>query len=384
MSTGRIKAGKMDKGILFVLMIIIILGIVMVYSSSYIRAYYDNKSMQHFFLSNAKYGVLGFFAMMVVSLIPYKWYRTFLFSRFSIGLTLLLFVLLIPLGITINGSTRWIQVGTATFMPSELAKITCILYMARMIASKRWNINHPVHLIYILWFPVICASITAMQPHISTTLTIVSVTAYMLFVGGINLIYVFVLGGVIIVSTASMVLVSTYARERILAIVSPEKGGGNAKIQLINSLYAISGGGFVGKGLGKSVQKFLYLSASYNDFIFAVYAEELGFLGSVILILLFFILIIRCLKLAKNAPDRFSSLIVSGITAQVAFQFIVNIGVAIGVLPTTGVPLPFVSFGGSSLVMSMASMGIVLNISRYDRSVRKQSTKDKEEGELAR
>lgn len=364
--------------ILFLVTIIVIIGMIIVYSSSYIRAYYDNKMMEHFFMSNAKFGLLGFFVMLLVSQIPYKLYGNFYVQAFMVSVTILLLIGLFFFGHTINSAKRWYLIANRiTFQPSEIAKIACILYMANVMGHMGNYINNPVRLMFILWFPSMCALLIVVQPHISTTITIAFVTVYMLFIAGIHLHYLPIISVPYVAGVLGTIGISSYARQRVLAMFSPDKTDGKAVIQIQNSLAAISSGGILGKGLGRSVQKYLYLSAAYNDFIFAIYAEELGFIGALGLMLLFFMLIVRCLKLVRNAPDRFSSLIVAGITAQIAFQFMVNIGVAIAVLPTTGVPLPFVSFGGTSLVMTMASMGIVLNISRYDRSVfRKREPKE--------
>lgn len=255
-------------------------------------------------------------------------------------------------------------------MPSELAKMVCILYLSKVCSIRKLNINNFINLLIILAVPALFAVLIALQPHISTTITLLVIIAYILIIAGISGRYIAVILGFVSVASISLIVVSSYAKSRILAILSPSITGSRAEVQVLNSLYAISSGGFFGRGLGNSIQKYLYLSASYNDFIFSVYAEEFGFIGSVILILLFFILILRCIQLVKLAPDKFSSLLVCGIVAQIAFQFTVNVAVSLSLMPTTGVPLPFISFGGTSLVISMASMGIVLNVSRYGRRIK--------------
>ena len=342
----------------------------MVYSSSYIQAYYSNRKMYHFFLSNFVYAVIGFIGMLLISKLPYTFYRSDSFVFGSVLITLLLLLGTLVFGKNINGSTRWIQVGRFTFMPSELAKMVCILYLSKVCSIRKLNINNFINLLIILAVPALFAVLIALQPHISTTITLLVIIAYILIIAGISGRYIAVILGFVSVASISLIVVSSYAKSRILAILSPSITGSRAEVQVLNSLYAISSGGFFGRGLGNSIQKYLYLSASYNDFIFSVYAEEFGFIGSVILILLFFILILRCIQLVKLAPDKFSSLLVCGIVAQIAFQFTVNVAVSLSLMPTTGVPLPFISFGGTSLVISMASMGIVLNVSRYGRRIK--------------
>lgn len=364
------RQGEMDKTIFLLVTIIVMIGVIMVYSSSYIQAYYSNRKMYHFFLSNFVYAVIGFIGMLLISKLPYTFYRSDSFVFGSVLTTLLLLLGTLVFGKNINGSTRWIQVGRFTFMPSELAKMVCILYLSKVCSIRKLNINNFINLLIILAVPALFAVLIALQPHISTTITMLVIIAYILIIAGISGRYIAVILGFVSVASISLIVVSSYAKSRILAILSPSITGSRAEVQVLNSLYAISSGGFFGRGLGNSIQKYLYLSASYNDFIFSVYAEEFGFIGSVILILLFFILILRCIQLVKLAPDKFSSLLVCGIVAQIAFQFTVNVAVSLSLMPTTGVPLPFISFGGTSLVISMASMGIVLNVSRYGRRIK--------------
>lgn len=364
------RQGEMDKTIFLLVTIIVMIGVIMVYSSSYIQAYYSNRKMYHFFLSNFVYAVIGFIGMLLISKLPYIFYRSDSFVFGSVLITLLLLLGTLVFGKNINGSTRWIQVGRFTFMPSELAKMVCILYLSKVCSIRKLNINNFINLLIILAVPALFAVLIALQPHISTTITLLVIIAYILIIAGISGRYIAVILGFVSVASISLIVVSSYAKSRILAILSPSITGSRAEVQVLNSLYAISSGGFFGRGLGNSIQKYLYLSASYNDFIFSVYAEEFGFIGSVILILLFFILILRCIQLVKLAPDKFSSLLVCGIVAQIAFQFTVNVAVSLSLMPTTGVPLPFISFGGTSLVISMASMGIVLNVSRYGRRIK--------------
>ena len=364
------RQGEMDKTIFLLVTIIVMIGVIMVYSSSYIQAYYSNRKMYHFFLSNFVYAVIGFIGMLIISKIPYTFYRSKGLSAMSIVITVILLAIARFFGPTINGARRWIQVGSFTFMPSELAKLVCTLYLAKKCSDRTFNIKKVTNLVRVLIFPGFCAGLIIIQPHISTMITLLVIIAYILIIAGINGKYLVSVSGIMLLISIVVIRFSSYAKSRILAIYSPSITGSRAEVQVLNSLYAISSGGFFGRGLGNSIQKYLYLSASYNDFIFSVYAEEFGFIGSVILILLFFILILRCIQLVKLAPDKFSSLLVCGIVAQIAFQFTVNVAVSLSLMPTTGVPLPFISFGGTSLVISMASMGIVLNVSRYGRRIK--------------
>lgn len=382
MSGRTIRQGKMDRGIFFLVIALVMIGLVMVYSASYVRAYYDSneKNMAIFFISNARVGLLGFIIMIMVSFIPYKLYRNiFVIITLCTGVGILLLWLLLK-GKTVNESLRWFKVAGLSVQPSEMAKTIIIFFVAAMLSSKKMNINRFWYFIVILSVPATFTTLILLQPHFSTSLTILAVTFYMMVVGGTYWRYIIGTGSILFATVGGLIVGKDYARQRVLSIFSPELTDGKAYNQITNALGAISSGGLFGRGLGRSVQKYLYLAASYNDMIFAIYAEEFGFFGALILILIFFVLIVRCMRLSKVAPDKFGSLLVAGITAQIAVQFLVNIGVTLGILPTTGVPLPFISFGGSALLTTMASMGIVLNVSRYATSVKRDQTMQRKEG----
>ncbi|MDO4792693.1 MAG: FtsW/RodA/SpoVE family cell cycle protein [Filifactor alocis] len=382
MSARTIKQGKMDRGIFFLVIVLVMIGLVMVYSSSYVRAYYsdENKNMAAFFISNARVGLLGLIVMMVVSFIPYKLYRNiFVIIILCAGVGGLLLLLLLK-GSAVNESVRWFKVAGLSVQPSEMAKTIIIFFVASMLSSKKMNINRFWYFIIILSVPSIFTTMILLQPHFSTSLTIFAVTFYMMVLGGTYWRYIIGTGSALLATVGGLIVGKDYARQRVLSLFSPELTDGKAYNQVANALGAISSGGLFGRGLGRSVQKYLYLAASYNDMIFAIYAEEFGFFGALILILIFFVLIVRCMRLSKVAPDKFGSLLVAGITAQIAFQFAVNIGVTLGILPTTGVPLPFISFGGSALLTTMASMGIVLNVSRYATGVKRDQAMQRKEG----
>lgn len=384
MSGRTIRQGKMDRGIFFLVIALVMIGLVMVYSSSYVRAYYDdkNKNMAVFFISNARVGLLGLIVMMLVSFIPYKLYRNiFVIIALCVAVGGLLVWLLIE-GKAVNQAVRWFKVGGLSVQPSEMAKTVVILFVASMLSSKKININRFWYFIIILSVPGLFTILILMQPHFSTSLTILAVTFYMMVLGGTYWRYIIGTGSVLFAAVGVLIVGRDYARQRVLSLFSPELTDGKAYNQVANALGAISSGGLFGRGLGRSVQKYLYLAASYNDMIFAIYAEEFGFFGALILILIFFVLIVRCMRLSKVVPDKFGSLLVAGITAQIAFQFAVNIGVTLGVLPTTGVPLPFISFGGSALLTTMASMGIVLNVSRYATGIKRDRGTSSREREM--
>lgn len=380
MSGKTIKQGKMDRMIFFLVVALVMIGLVTVYSASYVRAYYDSHAMSIFFISNARVGLLGFVVMIMVSFIPYKLYRSgFVLIPLCGGVGFLLFRLLFE-GKHINESARWFTVGKMSVQPSEMAKLVIIFFVATALSNRKMNINRFLYFLYIISVPSLFTTLILLQPHFSTSLTILAITFYMMILGGTYWRYIIGTSSLLFAVVGFLIVGKDYARQRVLSIFSPELTDGKAYNQIANALGAISSGGLVGRGLGRSVQKYLYLAASYNDLIFAIYAEELGFFGSLILILTFFVLIVRCMRLSKLAPDKFGSLLVAGITAQIAFQFLVNIGVTLGLLPTTGVPLPFISHGGSSLLTIMASMGIVLNVSRYTIVATRDSGVKRREG----
>lgn len=344
-------------------------GLIMVFSASFATAYYRMDGDSFFYIrKQAFFAVLGVILMFAISFIDYhkllRWVYWFL------GITMVLLVLVLFVD-DINGSHRWITVPVLgfTIQPSEFAKLAIILAFARIIASNYDRLKtFQYGVLPFLSILMLVAGLVIIEPHLSGTLLIVGIGVVMMFVGGVGLMWFGIaLGGMAAAAGAVFLLVPSLvdrAFSRIDYWINPfidPKGKGH---QTIQSLYAIGSGGVLGVGIGNSRQKHLYVPEPANDFIFAILCEELGFVGAMIVILLFIFLLVRGLVIAYRAKDKFGAMIVVGIMTQVVLQAVLNIAVVTSTVPTTGISLPFFSYGGTALLMLLMEMGLVLNISR--------------------
>jgi len=308
---------------------------------------------------------IGLIAMFILMNIDYKILGKF--AKIGIFVTLVLhIVILIPgVGITVNEATRWLGIGEFSFQPSELAKITLILFFARQLSlnPSRVKTVKGFAFPYLAIIGVI-GGLLYFQPHFSALLLISITLLFMLFVAGAKIRYFVILSVPAILGIIAMIIAAPYRMARITAFLDPFADLHGGGWQAAQSLLAIGSGGFFGVGLGQSGQKFDFLPEPHNDFIFSVIAEELGFIGVILVICLFVFIIKRGIKIAMNAPDSFGTFLAVGITALIGFQAVINIAVVTASMPVTGMPLPFFSYGGSAMVFTMAAMGIMLNISR--------------------
>ena len=290
-----------------------------------------------------------------------------LFLIISIGL--LLAVLIV--GVEGGGAKRWLGVGGLTFQPSEVAKLAVIIYFSSSLARKKDRIkNFKKGLLPYLLILGIISFLLIKEPHFSGTVIIFLVGVIILYVAGARILHFVLLSVPVITVAAYAVFTSEYRMKRITAFLDPWRYKMDDGWQIIQSLYAIGSGGLFGLGLGRSRQKFLYIPEPHNDFIFSIICEELGFIGAVTVLMLFIVLIWRGIRIALNAPDIFGSYLAVGIISLIAVQVLINVAVVTSSMPVTGMPLPFFSCGGSSLVFIMVSMGIILNISRHSSSER--------------
>ena len=349
-------------------LILLSIGVVMVLSASFASAYYDIQGETghdpvYFFSRQAVFALLGTGAMWVCSLIPTDTYR-------RVSPWLMLFSVLclaaVPfIGTVVNGARRWISLGFTTFQPSEITKIAIILYFSALICKYkgrmqtfRWGIAP---------FAAILAAVSALlilEPHFSATIIILAIGAAMLFLGGARLGW-FVGGGITLSAGGALaVALVPYVRQRVASFLDPFSDLTGDGWQVVQSLYAIGSGGLAGLGLGQSRQKYLYLPEEHNDFIFSVVCEELGFIGAALILSLFAMLIVRGYYIAMHAPDSYGFLICSGVTTMLALHVILNMAVCTGLVPCTGISLPFFSYGGTALLIQMAEAGIVLSVSR--------------------
>ncbi|MBR0183990.1 MAG: cell division protein FtsW [Clostridia bacterium] len=352
---------------LILVLLLVTIGLVMMFSASYPNAFYLHKGDSFFFIRNqAIFAVMGLALMLFVSKLNYQSLKILHLPILITSFVLLLLVLAMP---PINGVRRWIQLGPIGFQPSEITKFAIILSFATLIDKnfeKMGTFRYGILPFLIIFLP--SAALLAMEPHISCTVIVILLAAIMLFIGGIKLRwFAYVLApmmgflGYLVLFTNKL----TYANSRIAGWLNPfDSASGVDTWQTRQGLYAIGSGGIFGLGLGNSRQKYLYIPEPQNDFIFAVVCEELGFIGAVIILILFATLIWRGIVISIRAKDRFGTLLGLGLTMQVGMQMILNIAVVTNTIPNTGISLPFFSYGGTSLLMLLVQMGIILSISR--------------------
>lgn len=358
--------------ILFITVLILLaIGIIMVLSASSPQALAEDASSYSYVSRQAIFAVVGIVAMIAISKLDYKIYAKFYKIAYLGSLVLLASVKV--LGRNAKGATRWIDLGFTSFQPSEIAKVALIIFFAAWLTKNKDTIKQfgKGFILPFLYLVPVALILVFIQDHLSATLVIIIIISVMMLVAGTKLRYflscgtILAIGGAVgLYAIAVLTGKGNFRIERITTFLNPWSDPTDAGWQIIQSLYAIGSGGIFGVGLGESKQKFLYIPEPHNDFIFAVLAEELGFIGCAFVIILFAIFIWRGLVIAMRAPDMFASLIAVGITTLVAVQVIINIAVVTSSMPNTGMPLPFFSYGRTALVILLCSVGILLNISR--------------------
>lgn len=357
-----VKGGYFDYQVLFVLIVIVLFGLMMVFSSSSYRAVMNGEASTYYVKRQAIFALLGFVAMIVVSHINYRYYQYF--SVILIYLGIVLSVLVLIIGTATNGATRWIPLGPIQFQPSEIVKPAIIIYMAHACVSKGKLLNTIPGIIRLALLPVISIVLIASE-NLSTAIVCFAIMVVIMFVASPRFLNLVILGLIGVAGAAVAVFAKGYRGDRFDAWLHPETS--DSGFQTVQSLYAIGSGGLFGRGLGQSIQKMGFLPESHNDMIFSVICEELGLFGGIGVIVLFVVLLLRFRYIANNAPDSFGGLLVTGVITHIAVQLIVNIGVVTNTIPNTGVTLPFISYGGTSLVFMMIEVGIVLGVSRQIR-----------------
>ena len=366
--TGTLKAGKIDTPLALVIFILVIFGLVMVFSASAPAANEQYSSPYYYVSRQAMFAAIGFVAMFFIARVDYRTYRLFAKGIAIFGFAVLFTVYIPGFGRVINGARRWVNLGFTTFQPSEISKIAIIIAFAWGLSKyperigKFWKGLVP-YLLVVGAF----ACVLMLEPHLSGTIVIVLTAAVMLLLGGAKLWHFINIGVLAAPAVWYMIISEPYRLERLIAFTDPFKYKADEGFQVVQSLYAIGSGGIFGLGLGLSHQKQLYLPEPQNDFIFAIICEELGLFGALAVIALFSVLIWRGFRIAQKAPDIFSSLLAAGITTLIAVQMAINVAVVTSSVPVTGMALPFFSYGGTSLLILMCSMGILLNISRFNK-----------------
>ncbi len=358
-----------DFAYFFAVLILAGFGLVMVFSASYITSL-ESRGDAFFFLRRQAFWILvGFMGMFFTSGISYWKWRKLAPALLILNFLLLLMVFIPGLGIKVNEARRWIGVGGFQIQPAEFTKMALIIFSAAFLSKKSirmdnfWNSSFIPLFVTGLSFLLILG-----QPDLGTGLAIVAVVGMIIFAAGIPFKQLFYLAITSFPVILYLALSEDYRMKRIFSFLDPWADPLDTGYHIIQSLYALGPGGLFGVGLGRSRQKLYYLPEPQNDFIFAIIGEELGFLGAVTIMLLFFILFWRGFKTSLMAPDTFGSLLAAGITGMITIQALINIGVVTGSIPVTGINLPFISAGGSSIFFSMCLIGILMNISRYIRS----------------
>lgn len=362
----RLRTGEpVDYLFLCILLLLLTVGLAMLYSASSAQSQYDTGYAQStkYLKKQAVCGVIGLGAMVVTSRIPAKfWYET-AWLTYAVSIALLLSVLLF--GQSVNGAKRWINIAGIQFQPSEIAKFTMIVLFARL--TKGFGKSVRQFRYGVLGFGAALLGILvplALEKHLSAIMLMGMVAVVMMFIAGTHPKWLLAGAGAAAVFVVVYISLMGYAGDRVTAWLHPELDPADTGYQILQSLYAIGSGGLFGLGLGKSRQKYLYLPFQYNDYIFAIICEELGLAGALLIILLFALLILRGYYIALQAPDRFSAILAAGLITLIAVQTVLNLGVVTNLLPSTGIALPFFSYGGTALAVNLAEMGIVLSISR--------------------
>ncbi|MBU8905267.1 putative lipid II flippase FtsW [Desertibacillus haloalkaliphilus] len=348
-------------------LLLCIFGLVMVYSASYVWAFDHGNSFSHFFLRQLMWFVLTLLIFFVVMHFPYKYYRKFSVAIIFVSIIALLLVHVPGLGAEVYGAKRWIRIGPLTIQPSEFVKVGIIIYLAHVYSKKQSYINDFVKgVMPPLVIVGIVFSLIMLQPDLGTATSILLVTGLLVFFSGAkmrHLIGLGTVGGTIFIILATS---QEYRLQRLTSFLDPFAYASETGYQLVQSYIAIAHGGLTGAGLGQSIQKLLYLPEPHTDFILAIIAEELGIFGVGFVFLCFSIIFFRGVMIGTRCKSVFGSLLAFGIVFQVGVQVIFNVGAVTGLLPITGIPLPFLSYGGSSLMVSLLSIAILANISKYN------------------
>ncbi len=349
--------------LVFIVLLLLLVGFFMVYSSSYPDGYYNHGSSLFFFKKQIVAGVAGIILMIFTSFFPYQIYRKL--TKVMLVACIVLSLLTVLLGVEGNGAQRWLYIGGLSLQPSEIIKIASVLCMADFLDKRRKKLHKLVEgYIYTLAAIVGFILLIVIQKDLSTSVVLALVLLIMFFCAGAKMIHLVLTGIMGVVATIPLIAMYSYRIDRIIVFLDPFKYITGKGWQIVQSLYALGTGGLFGLGLGKSRQKFFYLPEAYNDFIFSIIGEELGFIGCVAVIILFVLFAWRGIRIAMNAKDFYGSLVAVGLTSLVLVQFLVHIAVATSSMPPTGRALPFISAGGTSLLFLLVSIGIILNISK--------------------
>jgi len=366
LTQGTTRDDSPDYIIFLTVTVLLAIGIVMVYSSSAVKAQQLYGDGFYFLKRQIVWAVIGLSLMAAAMWVDHRYLRALAKPGLWIALFLLLVVLVPGVGRATHGARRWVELGPLSFNPSEAMKLAFVVYLADYLARAGERIRSftkgllpPLAVLGVSFLLIL------QQPDLGTAIALAGTAVLMLFCSGARLGHLVALFFASLPAVTWMIFGEQYRRRRFLAFLDPGADPSGAGYHIIQALYALGSGGLFGVGLGRSRQKFFYLPEEHTDFIFAIIGEELGFVGAVTVIGLFFFFLWRGYRVAITSPDTFAGFLAMGLTTMIGLQAVVNIGVVTGTLPITGIPLPFISFGGSSLVFTLLGVGILLNVSRY-------------------
>ncbi len=371
------RIGPMDFPLMITTLLLVLIGVVAVFSASFYSSISESGSPYGFAIKQVAFAIIGLICMILSTKMNYHVWRSFSIPILGISF-FLLFIVIAGAGSTVNGATRWIRIFGFTLMPGEISKFSMIIATAAYVSAKPSRVNTVKGLLPIIICLGLACYLIMKQPSLSVAATLAVIVMFMLIVAGLN--KSFLIGGGALFAAALIFAIigdrDGYRFARVTGFLHPFKDASGDSFQVVQSLMALGSGGIFGVGIGKSIQKTMYLPEPHNDFIMAIIGEEVGFVGLLVVIILYVILIWRGVIIAINAPDLFGTLLATGIVSMVSTQVVFNIGVVTSSLPATGVAMPYISYGGNALIIFMTCSGILLNISKK-RTIERNYTVEK-------
>lgn len=361
------RKNSIDFCLLFTMLILVVIGAVFVYSASSYSASLQLKDSFYYLKKQIIGIVLGLISCVAFSFIDYKKLEKTKYVLAILSIVLLVLVFIPKIGTSKYGARRWINLGFFTVQPSEIAKFALIIFAAGYMSKNATKVRTFRGILPVILLGIVFCGLIIMEPNMSITMCMGLLLLFMLYIGGASFKHLLMLIIPLIAAVPLLIVVEPYRMKRLLAFLDPWAESSSTGYQLVQSLYALGSGGLFGVGLFNSRQKYLFLPFAESDFIFSIIGEELGFLGCVLVLILFVILIYRIIKIACNASTRFGSLLASGIASIIGIQVLLNVAVVTGSIPPTGLPLPFMSAGSTSLLVFMSAIGLVLNIDRQNK-----------------
>jgi cell division protein FtsW len=368
---------KLAITVFFAAFSLILIGLIMVMSASSTYSAVKFDSSFHLFNSHLFRVILGLIFLAGFSFIPYEWYKR-ISKPAIIGSVLLLFITML-IAPQLKGAGRWLNLGFITIQPADIAKLFLIIHLSYLIEKKRDDLlDFKNGFMYLFIWVLIIAGLIFIQPNVSTAALIVVIALTMMYVGGARLKHIFLSSFSLILTAGSFAMILPHSRKRILSFIGSFGEGGELNHQLKQGVLSLGSGGIFGVGIGNSRQSNLFLPEAYGDFIFAILGEETGFIGVVVVLLFYLVLFVAGILIAKKAKDKFGQMLAFGISFSIIIYAFVNAAVATGLFPTTGLALPFISYGGTSIIFLSASIGILINIAIYNHQTEKDKEKQKE------